>query len=122
MLHQLIFLMLSQTFKNIAKLFTTTEILHAFLSNVHPSFRFSLERGNFSDIGDASREFSRDLTHGSSFSLRYFLRKSPLLQNITRRYYFASVTLMCLHRHEKVYVSRRIIFARRLVRQVSAGL
>jgi len=61
--------MLSQTFKNVAKLFATTEILRAFLSDFHPSFRFSLERGNFSDIGDASREFSRDLTHGSSFSL-----------------------------------------------------
>jgi len=61
--------MLSQTFKNVAKLFATTEILRAFLSDFHPSFRFSLERGNFSDIEDASREFPRVLTHGSSFSL-----------------------------------------------------
>lgn len=98
--------------------------LRSFRTFILPSILpFSLERDNFSDIGDASREFSRDLGSGSSFpfSLLRSQKSSP------GKYYTTISVCFCYfnvyaRRYGKLYVSRRITFAHSLARQVPAGL
>lgn len=119
-LHQRDFFNVARTFKNITSLlrkFFARSFRTSILPFVSPSSTVifptsKIHRASFLAIS---------LT-AAHFPSRCFFRKSPLQQNTTRRYQFASVTLMCAHRHEKIYVFRRIIFAHRLVRQVSAGL
>lgn len=96
--------------------FTTPEILHA-LFGLLSFLPLSHERGNFSDIGDVSREFFHDLTRGSSFP--FLLRRS---RESTLRKYYTTIPFCYFNvaqRREEVYVPRRITFAHKLMLQVA---
>lgn len=56
--------MSSQLQRNATELFRRLRKYLALFSGFRPSFRPATEDGNFSEIGDVSREFTRDLTRG----------------------------------------------------------